>query len=71
MNLFNRDILLADLIKAKVWAHGYRLHEVDGSLSIEETTNLLDAHFSLYLTRETTIPSVRVQWDSSLRSDLS
>lgn len=71
MNLFNRDILLADLIKAKVSAHGYRLHEVDGSLSIEETTNLLEAHFSLYLTRETTIPSVRVQWDSSLRSDLS
>lgn len=61
MNLFERDILLADFIKAQVVEHGYRLHEVDGSLSIEETANLLDAHFSRYLTHATTIQSGKIQ----------
>jgi hypothetical protein len=64
MNLFNRDALLADFIRVQVMEHSYQLHEVDGSLSYEETTNLLDAHFSLYLTREAMISSGRVQKDS-------
>ncbi len=45
MNLFSRDILLADLIKQQVTTHGFPMIKVDGSHSIEEMTNLLEEHF--------------------------
>lgn len=49
LNLLNRDLLLADLIKAQVKNHGCARHTVDGTCTIEDTVNLLDTHFSKYL----------------------
>lgn len=49
MNLFARDMLLADYYRKQVSAYGYTLYEVDGSISIEEMTMLVNAHFAKYL----------------------
>lgn len=48
LNLFARDKLLADHYRRQASALGYRLLEVDGSQSMEELTNVVDAHFAQY-----------------------
>jgi hypothetical protein len=49
MNLFARDKMLADYYRRHVPVYGYTLHEVDGTLSVEEMTNMVSEHFSNYL----------------------
>lgn len=49
MNLFARDMLLADQYRKQVSVYAYTLYEVDGSVSIEEMTTLVDDHFDKYL----------------------
>jgi 2-phosphoglycerate kinase len=49
MNLFTRDMMLADYYRRLVSAYGYTLFEVDGSQSPDEITNQTEAHFSKYL----------------------
>lgn len=49
MNLFARDKMLADYYRRHVPVYGYPLHEVDGTLSVEEMTNMVSEHFSNYL----------------------
>ncbi|MEM7115479.1 MAG: hypothetical protein AAF614_23760 [Chloroflexota bacterium] len=48
-NLMERDMMLADYFRKKVASLGYTLHETDGTLSIEQTIDKVDAHFQLYL----------------------
>ena len=48
MNLFTRDMMLADYYRKQVLSYGYTLHEIDGSHSAEEMTDLIDEHFSKY-----------------------
>ena len=50
MNLFTRDMMLADHYRKQVPYYGYTLCEVDGSLSANEMTDLTSAHFASYLT---------------------
>jgi hypothetical protein len=52
MNLIARDRMLADFYREHVPGHGYTLHEVDGSLSVEEMTELAENHFAHYLNWE-------------------
>lgn len=49
MNLFARDMMLADYYRKQVPSYGYTLHEVDGSRSAEQMTDLVEAHFTKYL----------------------
>ena len=46
-NLFKRDMLLANLIKIQTRQHNLTLYETDGSRTLEEMTNLVEAHFQL------------------------
>lgn len=48
MNLFRRDVLLADYYRRQVPAYGYTLLEIDGTRSIEEVADLTDEHFAKY-----------------------
>jgi hypothetical protein len=48
-NLFKRDMLLADLYREQVAEYGYVLHEIDGTRSVEEMTNITNTHFANYL----------------------
>lgn len=48
-NLLTRDIMLADYYHRQMSSLGYTLLEVDGSLSVDEMTNLADVHFTKYL----------------------
>lgn len=50
MNVFARDMMLADYYRKQVPSYGYTLYEIDGSLSADEMTNLADAHFARHLT---------------------
>lgn len=47
-NLFTRDKMLADHYRKQVPAFGYTLLEIDGSRSVEEMTDLIDAYFAKY-----------------------
>lgn len=49
INLFTRDMMLADHYRKQVPMYGYALYEVDGSRSVEEMTDLTDKHFAMYL----------------------
>jgi len=49
MNLFVRDMLLTEYYRQQVSSYGYSLYIVDGSRSVDEMTDLADAHFSPYL----------------------
>ncbi len=49
MNLFLRDTMLADYYRKQVPVYGYTLYEIDGSRSIEQMTDLVEAHFANYL----------------------
>jgi hypothetical protein len=49
MNLFTRDMLLAEYIKGQVLTQGYALFEVDGSRSAEQITAMLEQHFQAFL----------------------
>lgn len=51
-NLFARDMMITAEIRAQAKALGLRVHEVDGSLSLEETAELVAQHFSRYLELE-------------------
>ncbi|NTV37996.1 MAG: hypothetical protein HGA82_02240, partial [Anaerolineales bacterium] len=46
LNLFARDMLLADYYRQQVPSYGYTLLEVDGSHSADEMTDLAEAHFA-------------------------
>ncbi len=48
MNLFTRDMLLAEYYRKQVWSYGYTLYEIDGSRSAQEMTDVIDEHFSKY-----------------------
>jgi len=50
LNLFARDMLLADYYRQQVPSYGYTLQEVDGSCSADEMIDLTEAHFAQYLT---------------------
>ncbi len=50
MNLLARDKMLADYYRQQVPLYGYRILEVDGSLSAEEMTRQVEVHFSKYVT---------------------
>ena len=49
MNLFARDLMLADYYRQQVSVYGYTLYEVDGSRTPDEMTDLVETHFSKYL----------------------
>ncbi len=49
MNLFLRDTMLADYYRKQVPIYGYTLYEIDGSRSIEQMMDLVEAHFANYL----------------------
>ena len=48
-NAKRRDMLVAQHIREEVIARGLPLHEVDGTLSIEDTILLIEAHFAPFL----------------------
>ncbi len=48
MNLYGRDVMLAEYYRRQVPVYGYDLHEVDGTRSIDEMTDLVDRHFARY-----------------------
>jgi adenylate kinase family enzyme len=49
INLFTRDIMLAEYIKEQVLAQGYTLLEIDGSRSAEQITDRVEQHFASFL----------------------
>jgi len=50
-NVFRRDMLLAERVKAQVQARGFIVYEVDGSRSAEEIATLIEQHFEPLLHR--------------------
>ncbi len=48
-NLFERDRLLVEYYRKQVRSYGYTLCEIDGSRSVEQVTDLVEAHFAKYL----------------------
>lgn len=48
-NVFRRDMLLAEHVKAQAGARGLTVHEVDGSRTAEEMATLIEQHFGLFL----------------------
>lgn len=50
-NVFTRDMLLADRVKAHVQVWGLTVYEVDGSRSSEEMSTLVERHFKPFLHR--------------------
>jgi shikimate kinase len=58
-NLFQRDMLLADHVKAEAQARGLTVWEVDGSRSAEETATLIEEHFAPFLSRPYLTPTPR------------
>jgi shikimate kinase len=50
-NVFTRDMLLAEWVKAQVRPHGLTVYEVDGSQPIEEIATLVEQHFEPFLHR--------------------
>ncbi len=50
MNLFARDMMLADDYRRQVLSYGYTLYEIDGLRSVEQMTDLVEAHFAKHLT---------------------
>jgi 2-phosphoglycerate kinase len=51
INLFTRDMMLADYYRKQVLSSGYTLCEIDGSQSADEVTDLVEFHFAKYLTK--------------------
>jgi len=56
-NVFTRDMLLAESVKAQVRSRGLTVYEVDGSRSVEEMTTLIEHHFEPFLHRSLRIRS--------------
>jgi len=52
-NVYQRDILLAEEVKAQAKSCGLAVYEVDGSRSIEEMSRLIEQHFETYLCNRT------------------
>ncbi len=52
-NLFGRDVLLAELVKAQARSHGLTVHEVDGSRSAQEVATAIERHFEPLLCQPT------------------
>lgn len=50
-NVFTRDMLLAERVKAQVQARSLTVYEVDGSRSVGEMTTLIEQHFEPFLHR--------------------
>lgn len=50
MNIFTRDMMLADYYRKQAALYEYTLYEIDGSKTIEEVTDLAETHFAEYLT---------------------
>jgi hypothetical protein len=48
-NLFARDMLLAERVKAQVRARGLTIREVGGSRTAEEMATLIEQHFEPFL----------------------
>jgi shikimate kinase len=48
-NVFTRDMLLAERVKAQVRARGLTVYEIDGSRSVEEVATLIEMHFEPFL----------------------
>lgn len=51
LNLFARDMLLAEYYRRQAGSHGHTLLEVDGSRPAGEMTDLVEDHFAKYLAR--------------------
>jgi 2-phosphoglycerate kinase len=49
MNLFTRDMMLANYYRKQVLSYGYTLCEIDGSQSSDEMTDMAEFHFAKYL----------------------
>jgi hypothetical protein len=47
-NMFRRDMMLAAFYRNQVLVFGFTLFEIDGTRSMEEMTDLIDAHFGQY-----------------------
>ncbi len=50
-NVFRRDMLLAERVKAQAQSRGLTVHEVDGSRSAEEIATLIERYFEPLLHR--------------------
>jgi hypothetical protein len=50
-NVFTRDMLLAERVKAQVQIWGLTVYEVDGSRSSEDVATLVEQHFKPFLER--------------------
>ena len=48
-NVFRRDMLMAERVKAQAQSRGLTVVEVDGSRSVEEMTALIEQHFEPFL----------------------
>jgi len=49
MNIFTRDMLLAEHMKTQARLHGLIVYEVDGTRSIEDRVTLVEQHFQPFL----------------------
>jgi len=52
MNLYRRDILLAEYVKAQAQSYGLTMYEVDGLRPAEEIATLIERHFEPFLRYE-------------------
>jgi 2-phosphoglycerate kinase len=52
-NIYQRDILLGEEVKAQAMSCGLAIYEVDGTHSIEEMSELIEQHFDRYLCNRT------------------
>jgi len=50
-NVFTRDMLLAECVRAQAQSRGLTVYKVDGSRSVEEMATLIEQHFEPFLHR--------------------
>jgi hypothetical protein len=48
-NVFRRDMLLAERVKAQAQSRGLTVYQIDGSRSVEEIATLVEQHFDPFL----------------------
>lgn len=50
-NLIDRDLIMGDHVRERVAALNLPIHEIDGSKNLDEVTQLVEAHFSPWLSK--------------------
>ena len=50
-NHMTRDKMFTEYVKNETLARGLTMLEIDGSLSLNEVTHMVEAHFEIFLTR--------------------